>query len=206
MSDFANPLTVVHQASLSFTISQSLLKFVSIESVMLSNCLILCGPLLLLPSIFPSISLFQWVSSSHQVAKVLELQPEHQSFQWIFRNGFLSFLASSQSLSLFYISIAPFCFQHFESSLRSLFWIIFQVVSLFPPILLGSVGFYHIASPSKYFPAFLFCLHCCIWGALSECWKFMVPLSCRVYSVWWGWTSGLSQFPGWGSLCLCYGG
>ena len=42
----------------SFTISQSLLKLMSIESVMLSNHLILCHPLLLLPSIFPSISVF----------------------------------------------------------------------------------------------------------------------------------------------------
>ena len=46
------------QASLSFTISQSLLKLVSIESVMLSNRLILCHPLLLLPSIVPSIRVF----------------------------------------------------------------------------------------------------------------------------------------------------
>ena len=44
-----------HQASLSFTISQSLLKLMSIESVMPSNHLILCHPLLLLPSVFPSI-------------------------------------------------------------------------------------------------------------------------------------------------------
>ena len=48
----------VHQASLSLTISQSLLKLMSIESVMLSNHLILCPPLLLLPSIFPSIRVF----------------------------------------------------------------------------------------------------------------------------------------------------
>ena len=47
------------QAPLSFTISRSLLKFMSVASVMLSNNLILCHPLLLLPSIFPSISLFQ---------------------------------------------------------------------------------------------------------------------------------------------------
>ena len=46
------------QASLSFTISQSLLRLMSIESVMLSNHLILCCPLLLLPSIFPSIRVF----------------------------------------------------------------------------------------------------------------------------------------------------
>ena len=56
------------------------------ESMMPSNHLILCYPFLLLPSIFPSISLFQWVCSSHQVAKVLKLQ--HQSFQWIFSSGF----------------------------------------------------------------------------------------------------------------------
>ena len=52
------PWTAAHQASLSFTMSQSLLKFMSIESVMLSNHLILCHPLLLLPSIFPSIGVF----------------------------------------------------------------------------------------------------------------------------------------------------
>ena len=52
---FVTPWTAAHQASLSFTISQSLLKLMSIESVMPSNHLILCRPLLLLPSIFPSI-------------------------------------------------------------------------------------------------------------------------------------------------------
>ena len=55
---FATPWTVAHQASLSFSISQSLLKLMSIESVMPSNHLILCHPLLLLPSIFPSIRVF----------------------------------------------------------------------------------------------------------------------------------------------------
>ena len=55
----ATPWTAAHQASLSFTSSQSLFKLMSIESVMPSNHLILCRPLLLLPSNFPSISLFQ---------------------------------------------------------------------------------------------------------------------------------------------------
>ena len=73
---FVNPWTAAQQASLSFTISWSLLKLMSIESVMPSNHLILCHPLLL-PSIFPSISLFQLVGSLHQVAKVLELQHQH---------------------------------------------------------------------------------------------------------------------------------
>ena len=55
---FVTPQTAAHQASLSFTISQSLLKFMSIKSVMLSNHLILCHPYPLLPSIFPSIRVF----------------------------------------------------------------------------------------------------------------------------------------------------
>jgi len=55
---FANPWTAACQASLSFTISQSLLKLMSLESVMPSNRFILCHPLLLLPSIFPSIRVF----------------------------------------------------------------------------------------------------------------------------------------------------
>ena len=55
---FVTPWTAAHQASLSITISQSLPKFMSIESVILSNHLIFCHPLLLLPSIFPSIRVF----------------------------------------------------------------------------------------------------------------------------------------------------
>ena len=55
---FATPWTTARQVSLSFTISQSLLKLMSIESVMPSNQLILYCPLLLLPSIFPSIRVF----------------------------------------------------------------------------------------------------------------------------------------------------
>ena len=52
---FFTPRTATHQASLPFAISQRLLKLTSIESVMPSNHLILCRPLLLLPSIFPSV-------------------------------------------------------------------------------------------------------------------------------------------------------
>ena len=55
---FVNPWTAPHQAFLSITNSWSLLKLMSIESVMPSNHLILCHPLLLLPSIFPSIRVF----------------------------------------------------------------------------------------------------------------------------------------------------
>ena len=58
MSDSVIPWTAAHQASLSFTNSQNLLKLTSIESVMPSNHLIFCRPLLLLSSIFPSIRVF----------------------------------------------------------------------------------------------------------------------------------------------------
>ena len=89
---FETPWTVACQASLSITNPQSLLKLMSIELVMPSNHFILCCSLLFLPSIFPIIRVFSKVSSSHQVAKVLEFQ----SFQWIFSpsneySGLISF-------------------------------------------------------------------------------------------------------------------
>ena len=55
---FVAPRTAAHQASLSFTISRSMLKLMSVESVIPPNHLILCRPLLLLHSIFPSIRVF----------------------------------------------------------------------------------------------------------------------------------------------------
>ena len=68
--------TAAHQAFLSFTICRSLLKLMSIESVMLSNRLILCHPLLLLPSIFPSIRVF-----SNESALRIRL-PKYWSFSF----------------------------------------------------------------------------------------------------------------------------
>ena len=87
---FATPLTVAHQASLSITNSQSLIKLMFTESVMPSNHLILCPPLLLPPSIFPSIRVF----SNESVLcirwpKYWSFKLQHQSFQWIFRTDFL---------------------------------------------------------------------------------------------------------------------
>ena len=71
-----------------FTISQSVLKFMSIESVMPSNHLILCHPFVLLPSVFPRKDFLRVFSNEKvtkvlelQVAKVLELQLHYQSFQ-----------------------------------------------------------------------------------------------------------------------------
>ena len=71
---FATPWTAARQASLSFTISWSLFKLMSIKSVMPSNHPVLCHPLLLLPSIFPSIRIF---SNELALRKVLELQLQH---------------------------------------------------------------------------------------------------------------------------------
>ena len=78
---------VAHQASLSIPNSQSLVKLMSIESVMPFIQLILCHPLLLLPSIFPSIRVF----SNELVLHIRwpKYWSFHQSFQWIFRTDFL---------------------------------------------------------------------------------------------------------------------
>ena len=65
MSDSVSPWTAARQASLSFTISWSLLRLISTEPVMPSNHLVLCHPLLFLPSIFPSIRVFFNESGLH---------------------------------------------------------------------------------------------------------------------------------------------
>ena len=86
---FATPWTAARQASLSITNCQSLLKLMSIESVMPSSHLILCLPLLLLPPIFPSLRVF-CDESAFRISwpKLLELQ--QQSSQWIFRVDFFT--------------------------------------------------------------------------------------------------------------------
>ena len=82
-STLCDPWIAACQAPLSFTISWSLL----IESVMPSHHLVLLPPSPPALNLSQQQNLFQWVGSSHQVAKILQLQ--HQSFQWIFRVDFL---------------------------------------------------------------------------------------------------------------------
>ena len=101
----ATPWTAACQASLSITNTQRPLKPMSIELVMPSSHLTLYRPLLLLPSIFPSIRVFfffKWVSSLHQVATILEFQLQHQSFNkhpgLIFRMDWLDLLAVQGTL------------------------------------------------------------------------------------------------------------
>ena len=79
---FVTPRTAARQSSLFLTVYPTFLKLTFTDSMTPSNHLILCHPLLLPPSIFPSIRVFSNESgSSHQVAKVLELPLQHQSFQ-----------------------------------------------------------------------------------------------------------------------------
>ena len=85
---FATPQTVARQASLSITSSWSLLKLMSVEPVMPSNYLILCHPLLLWPSVLPSIRIFSNESALHI------RQPEYWSFSFNITNahpGLISF-------------------------------------------------------------------------------------------------------------------
>ena len=109
---FLTPWTAAHQASFSFTVSQSLRKFISIETVMLSNHLTLCHPLLLLPSIFPSIKVFSNESAhSSKRPKILKLQLQHQSFQWIFRVAYC-LLSEVKSLSRVWLFATPWTVAH----------------------------------------------------------------------------------------------
>ena len=95
---FETPCSAAHQASLSITNSQSLLKLISFESLMPSNHLILCCPLLLLPSIFPSIRVF----SSESALNIrwpkywrfsLDIRPSNEYL------GLISFRMQSKALS-----------------------------------------------------------------------------------------------------------
>ena len=93
---FSTPWTAAHQASLSIANSRSLLKFMSIESVMPSNHLILCHPFLLLPSIFPSIRVFS-NESILRISFSISLSNEHSGLI-SFRIDWLDLLAVQGTL------------------------------------------------------------------------------------------------------------
>ena len=104
---FVTPSTVACQALLSSTISQSLLKVMSIESAMLSNHLIRCHPFSFFFNFSQYQGLFQQVGSSHLVAKVLEIQFHQQSFQWCCSKSimFLFFEKMKWVVRIFYLVI-----------------------------------------------------------------------------------------------------
>ena len=106
---FMTSWTVANQASLSFTISQSLLKLMSIKSMMPSNHLILCYPLLLLPSIFPSIRVFSNEST-------LPIRwPKYWSFS-------LSISRSNEYSGLIFFRVDWFGLLAVQGTLKSLLW------------------------------------------------------------------------------------
>ena len=107
MSDSVTPWTAACQASLSFTVSQSLLRLMSIESVMSSNHLIFCHRLLLLPSEFPSIRVF----SSESVLGIR--WPKGWSFSF-------SISPSSEYSELISFRIDPFDLLAVQETLKSL--------------------------------------------------------------------------------------
>ena len=94
---FATPWTAARQASLSITNSQSLPRLLSIESVMPSNHLILCRPILLLPSIFPSVGVFSNESALHvrwpkYWSSSFNISPSNEHPGLIFRMDWLDLL------------------------------------------------------------------------------------------------------------------
>jgi len=121
---FSTPWTAAHQDSPSFTISQSLLKLMSIESVMLSNHLILCRPLLLLPSIFPSIRVFSNEPTLHI------RWPKYWSFSF-------SISPSNEYSGLTSFRIDWFDFLAIQGTLKSLF----QVLSLYGVLHMACHGY-----------------------------------------------------------------
>ena len=119
-----------HQASLSITNSQSLLKLMSIDSVMPSNHLILCRPLLLPPSIFPSIRVFSNESALHirwpkYWSFSFSISPPNEYSGLMFRKDWLDLLAVQGTLKSL--------FQHHRSKASILQCSVFFIVQLLYP-------------------------------------------------------------------------
>ena len=130
MSNFATLWTAACQASLSITNSWSLLKLVSIKSVMSSNHLILCHPLLPLPSIFPSIRVFSNKSAicirwSKYWSFIFSISPSNEY------SGLISFQFSSvQSLSCVRLFATPWTAARQASLSLTNSWSLFKLMSI----------------------------------------------------------------------------
>ena len=118
---FESPWTAAHQASLSITNSLSLLKLMSIKSVIPTNqpshSLLLPSPPTL--NFSQNQSLFQWISSLHQVPKVLELQLQHQCWFPLGWTGLISLLSKGLSRVFPNTTVQKHQFFHAQLSLRS---------------------------------------------------------------------------------------
>ena len=138
-----NPMTAAQQASLSFTTTQSLLKLMSIKSVMPSNHLILYRPLLLLPSVFPSIRVFSNES-------VLPIRwPQYWSFSFSINtsseySGLISFRIDW--FDIFAVQGIPKSLIQHHSSKASIFWCsaYFMVQISYPYLTARKNEFYYI--------------------------------------------------------------
>ena len=126
---FATPWSAAHQPSLSFTISWSLLRLMSIESLIPSNHLILCHPFVLLPSIFPSIRVFSSESAlcirwPKDWSFSFSISPSNEYSGWIsFRIEWFDLLAVQRTLKSL--------LQHHSSKASILQRSVFFMVSLF---------------------------------------------------------------------------
>ena len=119
---------------------------------------------------FPLCFIYFYILSSSllilsSASVVIVLVPFRVLLIWCIIHYWLTLFISSRSLLNFScifsilvsrLSVTPFCFQDFGSFLHSLFWILFQVDSLSPPLLFGLVGICHVPLPAEYFSAFSF--------------------------------------------------
>ena len=137
---FATPWIAAHQASLSITNSRSLLKLMPIKSVMPSNHLVLCRPLLLLPSIFPSIRVFSNESALHiswpkDWSFSFNISPSNEHSGWIsFRMDWLDLLAVQRTFKSL--------LQHHSSKASILWHSTFSTVRLSHPYMRLSLLYY----------------------------------------------------------------
>ena len=132
MSDSATPWTVACQASLSFTISQTMLKLMFTELAIPSNYLILCCPLLLLPSIFPSIRVFSSELALHirwpkYWSFSFSISPPVNIQDW-FSLGFIGLISLSKGLSRVFSNTTV---QKHQFLSAQLFFFIVQLLHLY---------------------------------------------------------------------------
>ena len=160
MSNSVNPWTVACQAPLSSTIPWIFLKFISIESVTLTNYLILCCLFLLLPSIFPSIRIFSNESSLHI------RWPKYCSFSF-------SLSPSNEYSGLISFRIDWFDLFSVQGTLKSLLWHHSSKASILWLSAFFTVQFSHTYMPTGKTIAWLY-------GPLSAKWYLYFLICCRV--------------------------
>ena len=192
MSNSVTPWTTALQASLSFTVAQSLLKLMPIELLMPSSHLVLCCPLLLLPSIFPSIRVFSNESVLHF------RWPKYWSFSF-------SMSPSNENPGLISLRIDWFdllvvqgtlkSLLQYHSSKASILWCsAFFMVQLSHPYM-TTRPYKDLCQQSKY-PKFKFLAYCCL--VAKSCLTLCDPVNCNPSRLLCPWDfPGTSTGVGW---------